>query len=172
MTTHSYVLAGRTPWTEEPGMLQSMGLQRVRYNLATEQQWQLRGLKWLSLTKYTDFSLILLYIVHPVIIIIHFSLCVCEWRILPAISAKMLQRSSHYVRAALMVSPEGTPDRNIMPPAIQSLDTVVTPPNGTPWGNSGWENTGYCPRKIRCTSKDWLQWAQTVASSHTKKKKG
>ena len=40
---------------------------------------------------------------------------------------KMLQRSSHHVRAALMVSPEGTQDRNIMPPAIQSSDTVVTP---------------------------------------------
>ena len=26
------------PWTEEPGGLQSMGLQRVRYDLATKQQ--------------------------------------------------------------------------------------------------------------------------------------
>ena len=147
MTTHSYVLAGRTPWTEEPGMLQSMGLQRVRYNLATEQQWQLRGLKWLSLTKYTDFSLILLYIVHPVIIIIHFSLCVCEWRILPAISAKMLQLSSHYVRAALMVSPEGTPDRNIMPPAIQSLDTVVTPPTVHPEETQDEKTQGIAPER-------------------------
>ena len=30
MATHSSVLAWRIPWTEEPGMLQSMGLQRVR----------------------------------------------------------------------------------------------------------------------------------------------
>ena len=30
MATHSSVLARRTPWTEEPGGLQSMGLQRVR----------------------------------------------------------------------------------------------------------------------------------------------
>ena len=29
-------LPGESPWTEEPGGLQSMGLQRVRYNLATE----------------------------------------------------------------------------------------------------------------------------------------
>ena len=28
MTTHSSILAWRTPWTEEPGRLQSMGLQR------------------------------------------------------------------------------------------------------------------------------------------------
>ena len=27
-------------WTGEPGMLQSMGLQRVRYDLVTEQQQQ------------------------------------------------------------------------------------------------------------------------------------
>ena len=30
MTTHSSVLAWRIPWTEEPGGLQSMGLQKVR----------------------------------------------------------------------------------------------------------------------------------------------
>ena len=28
-TTHSSILAWRIPWTEEPGRLQSMGLQRV-----------------------------------------------------------------------------------------------------------------------------------------------
>ena len=30
--THSSILAWRIPWTEEPGGLQSMGLQRVRHN--------------------------------------------------------------------------------------------------------------------------------------------
>ena len=29
MATHSSVLAWRTPWTEEPGRLQSMGLERI-----------------------------------------------------------------------------------------------------------------------------------------------
>ena len=29
---HSSILAWRVPWTEEPGGLQSMGLQRVRHN--------------------------------------------------------------------------------------------------------------------------------------------
>ena len=29
MATHSSVLAWRTPWSEEPGRLQSMGSQRV-----------------------------------------------------------------------------------------------------------------------------------------------
>ena len=32
MATHSRVLAWRTPWTEEPSGLQSMGLQRVRHD--------------------------------------------------------------------------------------------------------------------------------------------
>ena len=32
MTTHSSILAWRIPWTEEPGRLQSMGSQRVRYD--------------------------------------------------------------------------------------------------------------------------------------------
>jgi len=32
MTTHSSILAWRIPQTEEPGSLQSMGLQRVGHN--------------------------------------------------------------------------------------------------------------------------------------------
>ena len=32
MTTYSSILAWRIPWTEEPGGLQSMGLQRVRHD--------------------------------------------------------------------------------------------------------------------------------------------
>ena len=37
MATHSGILAWRIPWTEEPGWLQSMGLQRVGHDLAPEQ---------------------------------------------------------------------------------------------------------------------------------------
>ena len=32
MATHSSILAWKIPWTEEPGELQSMGLQRVRHD--------------------------------------------------------------------------------------------------------------------------------------------
>ena len=32
MATHSSILAWRIPWTEEPGELQSMGLQRVGHD--------------------------------------------------------------------------------------------------------------------------------------------
>ena len=34
MATHSSILAQEIPWTEEPGGLQSMGSQRVRYDRA------------------------------------------------------------------------------------------------------------------------------------------
>ena len=32
MATHSNILAWRIPWTEDPGRLQSIGLQRVRHD--------------------------------------------------------------------------------------------------------------------------------------------
>ena len=40
MATHSSILTWEIPWTEEPGRLQSVGSQRVRHNLETEQQQQ------------------------------------------------------------------------------------------------------------------------------------
>ena len=36
IATHSGILAWEIPWTEKPGGLQSMGLQRVGHSLATE----------------------------------------------------------------------------------------------------------------------------------------
>ena len=36
MATHSRILTGTIPWTENPGRLQSMGLQKVRHDRATE----------------------------------------------------------------------------------------------------------------------------------------
>ena len=38
MATHSSTLALEIPWTEEPGRLQYMGLQKARYNLVFKQQ--------------------------------------------------------------------------------------------------------------------------------------
>ena len=38
MATHSSIHAWKIPWTEEPGGLQSISLQRVRHNLVTQQQ--------------------------------------------------------------------------------------------------------------------------------------
>ena len=46
MATHSSILAWRTPWTEEPGGLQCIGLQRVGQNCSdlacTHTWWKLR----------------------------------------------------------------------------------------------------------------------------------
>ena len=36
MATQSSILAWEIPWTEEPGWLQSIGLLRVKHNLATK----------------------------------------------------------------------------------------------------------------------------------------
>ena len=38
MATHSSVPAREIPWTEEPGGLQFMGLQRVTHNLVTKKK--------------------------------------------------------------------------------------------------------------------------------------
>ena len=36
MATHSSILAWEVPWIEEPGRLQSMGLQKAEHNSVTE----------------------------------------------------------------------------------------------------------------------------------------
>ena len=38
MAPHSSTLAWKIPWMQESGVLQSMGSQRVRHDLANEQQ--------------------------------------------------------------------------------------------------------------------------------------
>jgi len=40
MATHCSILVWEIPWTEEPGRLQSMGLQRTRHNFVTKQKQQ------------------------------------------------------------------------------------------------------------------------------------
>ena len=46
MTTHSSILAWESPWTEEPGGLQSMGSRRVGHNWATEHIGSHSDWKW------------------------------------------------------------------------------------------------------------------------------
>ena len=43
MATHSSTLAWKIPWMEEPGRLQSMGLQRVRHDRTTSQEEDIRN---------------------------------------------------------------------------------------------------------------------------------
>ena len=48
MASHSSILAWRIPWTEEPGRLQSMGLQRVGHDWS---DWAAVALFWLNSLK-------------------------------------------------------------------------------------------------------------------------
>ena len=41
MATHSSIRAWEVSWTEEPGGLQPLGLQRVGQDLATKQQFEM-----------------------------------------------------------------------------------------------------------------------------------
>ena len=43
MATHSSILTWEIPWTEKPGGLESMGLQRVGHDLVTKQQCHLQN---------------------------------------------------------------------------------------------------------------------------------
>ena len=51
MTTCSSILAWKIPWTEEPGGLRSIESQRVRRDLATEQQLGSELEKWMPKTR-------------------------------------------------------------------------------------------------------------------------
>ena len=51
MATHSRILAWRIPWTEEPGGLQSIGLQRVRHNWSNLAHTHATYASWPSITQ-------------------------------------------------------------------------------------------------------------------------
>ena len=51
MATHSSIIAWRIPWTEEPGGLQSIGLQRVRQDKATNRL--MVQTRWKEVPRYT-----------------------------------------------------------------------------------------------------------------------
>ena len=48
MATHSSILTWKITWTEGPGGLWTMGLQRVIYDLVSEQQFALYLLSFMS----------------------------------------------------------------------------------------------------------------------------
>jgi len=60
MATHSSILAWRIPWTEEPGGLQSMGLQRIGHDWAinTNVSWsKLLGRFWLVVLFFSHYRM-------------------------------------------------------------------------------------------------------------------
>ena len=64
MAIHSSVLAGKIPWAEEPGRLQSMGSQRVGHHPATEHSVYISGLlpQFVPLSPSPAVSVSVLYI--------------------------------------------------------------------------------------------------------------
>ena len=67
---HSTILAWKIPWTEEPGRLQPMGSQRVRYN----EQLTLSLYYLIYISKFSSFPNIPQYPVFPVMSFIAFFL--------------------------------------------------------------------------------------------------
>ena len=59
ITAHSNILVLEMPWTEKPGGLQSMGLPRVRHNLATKEQQN--GISHTSLPLNTSLLLVFIF---------------------------------------------------------------------------------------------------------------
>ena len=53
MATDSSILAWRIPWTEEPGGLKSLGLQRIGHNWTTWHTYNVGSLKGVLVTKKT-----------------------------------------------------------------------------------------------------------------------
>ena len=46
MATHANIIAWRIPWTEDPGGLQSMGLQRVGHDLSEHFHFSFQGCQY------------------------------------------------------------------------------------------------------------------------------
>ena len=57
MVTHPSILSWEIPWTGEPGVLQSMGSQRVKHYRATKQQQYIKWLFFQLLYSYSYFLL-------------------------------------------------------------------------------------------------------------------
>lgn len=60
MATHSKILPRKSPWTEESGWLQSLGLQKFRHDLADKQQINIKTSTSLKIRKIYDWKIPLL----------------------------------------------------------------------------------------------------------------
>ena len=61
MVTHSSILAWRIPWTEEPGRLQTMGLQRLK-RLSTQEYILIADVKQQQITKHLLHTLVSIFL--------------------------------------------------------------------------------------------------------------
>ena len=85
MATHSTILAWEIPWTEEPGGLQSMGLQRAGHDWATKQEQQTfmksmnHSLPWNPWNVFHHSLYWMKYVKHRYIIYMCVCVCVCVY---------------------------------------------------------------------------------------------
>ena len=70
------------------------------------------------------------------------------------------QPSSHHTEATTAVSSQGTQNEIRMPAIKHSTAAGIT--KCTPWGDSGWENTGYWPQIAEVHVKGMTSWVQTL----------
>ena len=77
MATHSRILAWGIPWLEKPGGLQSMGSQRIRHNLVTEQASSVADLS-LSEYKIKQYMLFIYAFVYLFVQHVLRTSCVCQ----------------------------------------------------------------------------------------------
>ena len=75
MATHSSILVWRSPWTEEPSGLQSIGSQRVGHDWATWYHHHKQGTKFFLLSLFPSILLlIMIFKIHLPVQLIFFSL--------------------------------------------------------------------------------------------------
>ena len=144
MATHSHILAWETPWTEELGGLQSMGLQRIGHDLAAKKQlwivnpWRhILGLWFLSLVDYSPWG-------HKpfknkIQLVLHHNCCFATWSLSwgwgcwslsSILTISFLLASQSCLRFSLQVTPNGPQPP---PPVVstQDLDNhVLQAPGG------------------------------------------
>ena len=114
MATHSSILAWRIPWKEEPGGLQSMGLQRVLHDLATEHTCTQRKEKVKNCTLLQLLS-IGKGVCHGCI------LSPCLFNLYADASREMLGWMRHKLKSRLLGEVSITSDMPMTPPLWQKL---------------------------------------------------
>ena len=83
----------------------------------------------------------------------------CKWKLLPAISVNK-GCCSHEPSHNASLTRELRMETGCLDRAVRHCSHLN--PYSVPRGDSGWECSGdWLERKLRCISKEWLQWAQT-----------
>ena len=128
MVTHSSILAWEILWTEEPGRLQSMGLQRVRHNWATNTFWFWGGCFFFLLPWANHFASLILIVLN------------CEMGIKPwaggIVEVKEMRQTDYPAQAATIISIIFLIFSVIISKRLCSEYKQCTPGNCLPWFES------------------------------------